>query len=64
MPNKTMPTKDTQAQATATAAPAAETTATAPADPVAGGNYLRDPVTGALSRNPAYPAPESTPATE
>lgn len=27
-------------------------------EPQAGGNYLRDPLTGALSRNPDHPLPE------
>lgn len=30
----------------------------APPDPVAGGNYLRDPVTGALSVNPSFEIPQ------
>lgn len=27
-------------------------------EPQSGGHYLRDPVTGALSRNPDHPLPE------
>lgn len=52
---------------TRTPTPAAEEPATvhtpaqpdlAPPDPAAGGNYLRDPVTGVLSVNPIFETPQ------
>lgn len=50
----------TQALESGTASPASTGEACAPAleEPVAGGNYVRDPVTGALSLNPSHLPPE------
>ena len=58
MPQTYTQTEPTNAIDTAGNAPVVQTTALPPQnppDPIAGGNYLRDPVTGELSLNPAHP---------
>ena len=57
-----MPTKDPttlpETAVTVLAVPdAGQPMAQAVEDPIAGGNYVRDPVTGALSPNPAFATP-------
>lgn len=61
MPTEKSPPVDPVPRSAPSTPSTAETLAPALEEPAAGGNYVRDPVTGALSPNPDHIPPTSSP---